>query len=55
MIDKKHDTRSNAREVSDIDKSNQDTGKLCSKSHGIWICSEFKAMEISKRWEYAKN
>ena len=28
---------------------------LCNKSHGIWTCSEFQAMEAPKRWEYTKN
>ena len=63
-IDKKHDTRSNTREVPNtfFGRSNQDTGleaptkhrncKLCNKSHGIWTCSEFKAMEV---WSMLRN
>ena len=29
--------------------------KLCSKQHGLWACSEFKELEIPKRWECAKT
>ena len=66
-LTRKPDARSNTREVPNtfFGKSNQDTGsepptkhrvcKLCNKSHGIWNCSEFKTMEVPKRWEYAKN
>ena len=68
-LTRKPDARSNTREVPNtfFGKSNQDTGsepptkhrvyKLCNlfKSHGIWNCSEFKTMEVPKRWEYAKK
>ena len=57
QIDKKHDTRSNTREIcipnTFFGKSNQDTGSEPPTKHRI--CSEFKAMEVSKRWEYAKK
>ena len=54
---------SNTREIPHtvFGKQNQGTGsepptkyqicKLYNKSHGIWTCSEFKAMEVPKRWE----
>ena len=63
----KNDTRSNLREVSHTFFGRSSPGfgselqtkhricKICGKSHGIWACSDFKGMEISKRWEYAKK
>ena len=66
-LSRKQDMRSNTREIPHtfFGKQNQGTGsepptkyricKLCNKSHGIWTCSEFKAMEVPKRWEYAKK
>ena len=29
--------------------------KLCNKQHGVWTCSEFKELEVPKRWECAKK
>ena len=29
--------------------------KVCSNSHGVWACGDFKQLDISKRWEYAKK
>ena len=29
--------------------------KMCNKQHGVWTCSEFKELEVPKRWEYAKK
>ena len=29
--------------------------KICSKPHGVWVCGDFKQLDISKRWEYAKK
>ena len=56
-LSRKHDIRSNTRETPHtfFGKQNQGTGseppptkyqicKLCNKSHGVWTCSEFKAM-----------
>ena len=63
----KNDTRSNLREISHTFFGRSSSGfgselqtkhqicKICGKSHGIWACSDFKGMEISKRWEYAKK
>ena len=31
------------------------TCKLCNKQHGVWACSEFKELEIPKRWDCAKR
>ena len=28
---------------------------MCNKSHGIWICEEFKKLDVSKRWGFAKK
>ena len=28
---------------------------MCNKQHGVWTCSEFKELEVPKRWEYAKK
>ena len=67
-LSRKHDVGSNTREIpyTFFGKQNHGTGsepsttkfricKLCNKSYGIWTCSEFKAMEIPTRQEYAKN
>ena len=57
-LSRKHDMRSNTREIPHnfFGMQNQDTGSepptkyricnLCNKAHGIWTCSEFKAMEV---------
>ena len=29
--------------------------KMCNKQHGVWTCSEFKELEVPKRWEHAKK
>ena len=62
-LSRKQDMRSNTREKPHtfFGKQNQGTGsepptkyricKVCNKSHEIWTCSEFKAMEVPKRWE----
>ena len=66
-LSRKHGIRSNTGDLPHtfFGKPNQNTGsepltkhricKLCNKSHGIWTCSEYKAMEVPKRWEYAKK
>ena len=28
---------------------------MCNKQHGVWTCSEFKELEVPKRWEHAKK
>ena len=29
--------------------------KLCGKQHGIWMCNEFKEMDLKHKWEVAKK
>ena len=29
--------------------------KMCNKQYGVWTCSEFKELEVPKRWEHAKK
>ena len=29
--------------------------KICSKPHGVWVCRDFKQLDIPKRWECAKK
>ena len=29
--------------------------KICSKPHGVWVCGDFKQLDIPKRWECAKK
>ena len=29
--------------------------KICSKLHGVWVCGDFKQLDIPKRWECAKK
>ena len=31
------------------------TCKVCNKPHGVWACGDFKQLDTSKRWEYAKK
>ena len=28
---------------------------MCNKLHGIWVCEEFKQLDVPKRWECAKK
>ena len=29
--------------------------KICSKLHGVWVCGDFKQLDVPKRWECAKK
>ena len=29
--------------------------KLCGKQHGIWMCNEFKEMDLKQKWEVANK
>ena len=31
------------------------TCKVCSKSHGVWACGDFKQLDTPKRWDCAKK
>ena len=46
--------RPNSSGRADSQGGNRDY-KMCKKQHGISICSDFKKLEVPKRWEYAKK
>ena len=39
-----------------VEKKNvREKCKLCSKEHGLWQCSHFKALPVEKRWDKARE
>ena len=46
--------RSNSGGIAELQAENRNC-KVCNKQHGVWACSEFKKLEVSKRWDFAKK
>ena len=42
-------------QVSVKNKNVPERCKLCSKEHGLWQCSQFKALPVEKRWDKARE
>ena len=46
--------RSNSGGIAELQAGNQNC-KVCNKQYGVWACGEFKKLEVSKRWDFAKK
>ena len=46
--------RSNLGGIAELQAGNRNY-KMCNKQHGVWACSEFKKLEVSKRYDFAKK
>ena len=53
------DEKRRGRNMHSKQKEHNDKGerkcKICDEAHGVWACNVFKALEVSRRWQLAKE